>query len=111
MERQKTRRFYEPFTVTVVGVDRSGTPFYFQTELDNLSSGGLYLYFPRSLCEAGAPVEPGAQLSITVNLSSIGADLARAPRLVGQGEVLRTDITESGVCGVAVKFTDHSFLG
>jgi hypothetical protein len=111
MERRKTRRFYEPFTAAVVGVDRSSTPFDFHTTLINISSGGLYLYFPRSLCSTKAPVEPGAQLSITVNLSSIVTDLARTPRLVGQGEVLRTDITESGVCGVAVKFTDHSFLG
>ncbi len=46
MERRKTRRIYEPFTATVGGVDDSGTPFDFQTVLDNISSGGLYLYFP-----------------------------------------------------------------
>ncbi len=111
MERRSTRRIYQPFIATVGGVDRNGTSFDFQTELDNISAGGLYLYFPRSLCSAKAPVEQGKQLSITVDLSSIAMDLARRSRLVGQGEVLRTDITESGVCGVAVKFTDHSFLG
>ncbi len=111
MERRKTRRFYESFIATVVGVDRSGTPFDFQTVLDNISSGGLYLYFPRSLCFDQAPVEQGAQLSFTVDLSSTAMDLAWRSRLVAQGEVVRTDIKESGACGVAVKFTDHNFLG
>jgi hypothetical protein len=111
MERRKTRRIYEPFSANVVGVDRGGTPFDFKAVLDNISSGGLYLSFPRSLCSAQAPVEQGTQLSITVDLSSIAKDLARRSRLVAHGEVLRTDIKESGACGVAVKFTDHSFLG
>lgn len=111
MERRRTRRIYQPFIATVVGVDRSGIPFDFQTALDNISSGGLYLSFPRSLCSAKAPIEQGAQLSITVDLSSIAMDLARRSRLIAHGEVLRTDIKENGACGVAVKFTDHSFLG
>ncbi len=111
MERRRKQRICEPFIVTVAGVDRSGTPFNFLTVLDNISSGGLYLFFPRSLFSAQEVVEQGAQLSITVNLASIAMDLAPLSRFVAQGEVLRTDIRESGACGIAVKFTDHSYLG
>ncbi|MEJ7616208.1 MAG: hypothetical protein WKF30_04375 [Pyrinomonadaceae bacterium] len=80
MERRRTRRIYEPFIANVVGVDRSGTSFDFQTMLENISSGGLYLPFHRSLCSAQAPVEQGAQLSITVDLSSIAKDLTPRSR-------------------------------
>ncbi len=110
MERRTSPRIYEPFIAQVAGQDRGGNPFDFPTVLDNLSPGGLYFSFPRELCLSREPVEVGAQLHFTVDISYECEILAQGSRLVAEGEVLRLDLLESGACGVAIKFIDRQTI-
>jgi hypothetical protein len=107
MERRTSPRINEPFIAQVAGQDRGGKPFDFATVLDNISSGGLYFSFPREMCSARTPVEVGAQLHFTVDISYECEIVAQGSRLVAEGEVLRLDLMESGTCGVAIKFIDR----
>lgn len=102
-ERRSKPRIYDPFPVTVQGVDASGEAFKFKTVIDNLSAGGLYLRLTRC-------VEQGMMLSASIRLSTAPAHEMPAPHVTMHGVVLRTELKPSGACGVALAFTCHQFL-
>src|SRR5207247_9233719 len=50
-DRRLKPRIYEPFAARVRGIDGRGDPFELEAVLDNLSAGGLYMWFERHLQE------------------------------------------------------------
>ena len=100
MERRSTLRLYQHFPVTVAGVDVSGKRFKLDTVLDNISSGGLYLYMHSRL-----PPAQGTKLFFVVRFSLDPNDVMPALRVAMRGVVRRVELKPSGACGVAVAFT------
>ena len=100
-ERRAKPRIRAPFPVMVRGVDAKGVAFEVNTILDNLSAGGLYLRLARR-------VEPGAEVSMEIRLSTAPTD--GALRAVTRGVVLRVEPNLGGACGAAVRFTRHQLL-
>jgi len=107
MERRSTLRVYEPFQVTIAGVDRSGERFRFTTLLDNISRGGLYFYLPPAICpEVELPEEEQMKLFFIVEL--FGEE--SAARMAMRGRVVRRELKPSGACGVGVRFSSQRLL-
>jgi hypothetical protein len=102
VERRSKPRIYEPFPVTVHGMDASGEEFRAAGLLDNLSAAGLYLRLLQR-------VEPGTTLSVIIRFSN-GQNGAAAPRVATQGVVLRAELKPGGACGLGIKITRHWFL-
>jgi hypothetical protein len=102
-ERRHHPRIYEPFPVTVRGVDADGQAFTLNTVVDNFSAGGLYLRLSRR-------VAPGAKLFAIVRLSTSQAPEVAAARVATRGILLRVEPQPAGVWGAAVAFTRHRFL-
>jgi hypothetical protein len=96
-------RIYDPFPVTVKGVDADGETFEFETVIDNISAGGVYLRLTRC-------VDPGVKLLLVIRLSTAPTDDATAHCVVTTGVVLRAEPKPGGACGVAVAFMHHHFL-
>ena len=103
VEDRTKPRIFDPFPVTVKGVDANGETFEFETVIDNLSSGGLYLRLTRC-------VDPGVELRLVIRLSTAPTDDRTAWSVVATGVVLRAEPKPGGTCGVAVGFTRHHFL-
>ena len=103
VEFRSKPRIYDPFPVTVHGVDIDGETFEFETIVDNISAGGLYLRLMRC-------IERGVKLLVVIRLSTAPSDDVSAPRIVTHGEVLRAESKPGGVCCVAIAFTHHHFL-
>lgn len=96
-------RLYEPFPITVRGVDANGESFEVNTVLDNISAGGLYM-------RLGRRVEVGARLFAIVRLSITQSEPVSVPRVAIRGVVVRIEPLPDSTWGVAVKFTHHRFL-
>ena len=103
VERRRKPRIYDPFQTEVQGVDANGEAFEFETVLDNLSAGGLYLRLTRR-------IEEGAKLLVIIRLPTILSEEGGQPRVVAHGVVVRTEPKPGGACGVGVFFMDHYFL-
>jgi hypothetical protein len=101
-DRRCKPRICELFPVTVHGVDGSGEAFETASVLDNLSTDGLYMRIGRS-------VQPGATLSIVIQFA-IPINGEPTTRVVTHGVVLRSELTPSGACGVAIKFSCYQCL-
>jgi hypothetical protein len=102
-ERRSKPRIYEPFFATARGVDAQGKDFEITTQLVNLSVRGLYMKLAQS-------VEPGTRLGAVIQFSSTRTNGAGAPRVAIEGVVLRVELKQSGVYGVALEFTQYRFL-
>ena len=105
LERRVTPRIFDPFPATVQGVDINGDFFRFNTVLDNISAGGVYLRLMPC-------VGRGAKLSIVFQLIPRRESLegTETPSVAVQGNVLRVEPKHGGSCGVAVSITHHQFL-
>lgn len=102
-DRRKKPRIYVPFHATVQGVDENGEQFEINTILDNFSSNSLYLrLLPR--------VKQGAELSVTIGLSTTEPLTQTIPRVALDGVVQRIDQKSGGACGVVVTFARPRFL-
>jgi len=95
MEKRSAPRIYQTLPAMVVGVDANGETFNTDSELDNFSSGGLYLWL-------GRHVEQGAKLFITFWPPVNRTDDYPAMEVEVHGIVLRTEPQHDGVYGVAV---------
>ena len=103
MERRSKPRICEFFPVTVHGVDGNGEAFETATVLDNLCTDGLYM-------RIGQSIQPGATLSIIIQFATSPISGELTARAVIYGVVLRAELTPSGACGVAIKFSRYQFL-
>jgi hypothetical protein len=103
IERRSKPRICELFPVTVHGVDGNGEAFETTSVLDNLSTDGLYV-------RIGQGIQPGATLSIIIELAPASNNGDPTARVVMYGMVLRSELTPSGACGVAIKFSRYQFL-
>ena len=103
VERRRKLRIFEHFPATVRGVNVGRESFEVNTNLDNLSAGGLYLRMTQHV-EQSTELFVIVRLAITTSLETI------APRVAIRGRVLRAEPQPGGICGVAVTFTRHRFL-
>ena len=103
LERRSKPRICELFPVTVHGVDGNGEAFETTTVLDNLSTDGLYMRLSQS-------VQPGATLSIVIQFAAGPIKGELTTRVVTYGVVLRSELTSTGECGVAIKFSRYQCL-
>jgi PilZ domain-containing protein len=102
-DRRIKPRIQERFPVTVRGVDTSGHPFRTETELENLSTGGVYLRVANA-------VENGARLSIVVLFTNTPGEKSSSAQMAADGVVLRSEPQLDGSCGLGVVFKEHRFL-
>jgi PilZ domain-containing protein len=102
-DRRIKPRIQEKFPATVCGVDTSGHPFKTETELENLSAGGVYLRVANA-------VENGTRLSIVVVLTKVLSKKSSSAQMAADGVVLRSEPQIDGSCGLGVVFTRYRFL-
>lgn len=91
LERRKSRRFKLSWDVVIKGVDEEGKRFEEEAELDNLSSGGAYLYI-------SMPVKVGTNLDLSIKLP-----MRRENWMCYPAEIVRVEGDVERV-GVAMRF-------
>lgn len=102
-ERRGKFRIQRPFPASVTGVDCNGGSFAVETELDNLSSGGLYVRLNRR-------VPMAAELSFVVRFPSAPDADGTGMHIAACGIVRRVDPGPGGTCGLGVEFTRYHIL-
>ena len=102
-ERRSKPRLLERFRATVHGVNARGHSFMLDTELENLSAGGLYLRLADT-------VEVGTELLVVSKLSKPSNGNSSGPLVAMNGVVVRVEDAGSDMCGVAVEFTETRLL-
>ena len=102
-ERRRKPRICQPFPATVQGKAARGERFETNTQLNNLSAGGLYMRLAQC-------VEPGAKLGAVIQFSTTRTNGVGAPRVAIEGVVLRVELNPNGAYGVALEFTHYRFL-
>lgn len=103
-ERRKKQRIYESLPATVYGRDADGKRFQLNTNIDNLSAGGLYVRLPRTVIEK-------RKVNVTIRLSTDKSGTVPASQKIEtRGVVVRSDPMPSGEYGVAIKFTSYKFV-
>ena len=101
LERRTEHRIHLPFLARVRGVDAKGKSFVVDVQIDNLSSGGLFLRLPFM-------VNPGARLSAVIRLSTSRND--SAPKVAAKGLVLRVEPKPEDLYGLGVSFIKYEYL-
>jgi len=91
LERRKSRRFKLSWGVIIKGADKEGLEFEEEAELDNLSSGGAFLYVSRS-------VKVGTNLDLSIKLP-----MRRENWMCYPAEIIRVEGSKERF-GVAMKF-------
>ncbi|MBC7932770.1 MAG: PilZ domain-containing protein [Rubrivivax sp.] len=99
-ERRRHLRICLPFPATVEGLNEEGAPFQFDTLLDDLSAGGLYLRVVEH-------VKKDNELSVTARLSTV-TNRGVVVRLTGK--VLRVEPKPGGAFGVAMRIEERLFI-
>jgi hypothetical protein len=99
-ERRVKLRIRQPFPTIVEGSDSDGQAFHFSTELENISSTGLYLRMPRQ-------VNVGDDLKFLISLSNGFKPGATAS---GVGRVLRVEAGLDGLNGFALAILQYEFI-
>ena len=102
-DRRLSPRVCVPYPARLWGRDMGGRSVKEDTQVDNLSSGGLYL-------RSTHPIENGAHISVAVRLSVASAGVSPALRLAAQGRVVRVEPMTDGTCGLAIEFTRRRVL-
>jgi PilZ domain len=100
-EQRRQPRIDVAFRTTVRGVDEQGHRFEEQTQLDNLSAGGLYLRLLHS-------VAPDARLFVAFRFAEESD--APALRVAVHGLVRRVERQADGRSGVALMFQHHRIV-
>ena len=98
VERRTSPRVTVPYTVRLRGTDSTGQSFKEETQMGNLSTGGMYASLVRN-------PQKGSSVSVSVRLSTAPADRVSAVRLAARGTVVRVETQPGGAFGVAVQFT------
>ena len=102
-KRPQELRLYGPFSAKVRGVNMNGRVFKVDAEVEDISSGGVYLRLKR-------PVEVGASLLVIIRFSKAWTDEVRVPTVAVRGTVLRVEPEPEGGWGVVVAITRNRFL-
>ena len=85
------------------GIDARDKEFEISTQVVNLSVLGLYIKLAQS-------VEPGTRLDATIQFSTSPTNGVSAARVAIEGVMLRVELKQSGMFGVALEFTHYRFL-
>lgn len=91
LERRKSRRFKLSWDIMIKGADKEGLEFEEAGELDNLSSGGAFLYLTDS-------INVGATLDLSIKLP-----MQRENWMCYPAEIVRIENGPEKI-GVAMKF-------
>ena len=102
VERRSSPRVSTPFQAVVCGVDACRGAFQALTNIDNLSTGSLYLRLEYQLVKQ-------SKLYLIVYIAVIANDRQRMPQWVAYGKVLRTEPINGGTYGCGVKFIHRRF--
>ena len=92
-----------PYHARLSGTDTTGRVFKEDTQLDDLSVGGLHLRLTHNVPE-------GSDVSVAVRLSTVSVGQHMALRLAARGRVLRSIPQKDGSWGVAVEFKRRRIL-
>jgi hypothetical protein len=84
-------------------VETAGEVLEMVGEVENVSSGGLYLRLPRSLVQ-------NTKVNVVFRLPHGSDEATPAPGVALLGTVLRTDELPDGSCGIALTFRRHRVL-
>ncbi len=102
-DRRIKPRIVCDYPAVVVGVNDRGEKYKDDATLANLSGSGLFMW-------ASHCIENGAQLSVTISLTTSQLQAEEIPKLATRGVVVRTEPQPNGTCGVAIKFNHYRFL-
>ena len=102
LERRKKPRIYQPFQVKVSGTSTTGEAFELMTELDNMSSTGIYLRLDKR-------VELGSKLHMVIRLSTSLDEELEVAKVAVECEVVRREALPDGTWGVALAIIKRRF--
>jgi hypothetical protein len=102
-ERRRKPRIDQPFWVKLIGKDARGEVFEVKTVIKNISSSGVYVELDRE-------VEVGANLSITVRISTALTEDPETSGIAAQGIIVRKEALFNEGYGVALAFTRRRFV-
>jgi hypothetical protein len=102
-ERRRSLRIAVPFPVRVRGVSASGRRLEFETELENLGAGGLFL-------RAAHDIRGWQNLTMIMRLSLADNIETPAPVIAARARILRTENRGDGRDGFAIAFIRHKFV-
>ena len=97
-ERRRSPRLNDSLPARIWGIDNDGEIISLDTQVDNISSSGLFLRISSQL-------KISSQISLVVRLMN-GSGIMAAIR----GKVLRDEPQLDGSRGIAVVITEHRFL-
>ncbi len=99
-ERRRKARTQAPIPAKVHGVDSAGKAFDLDTNLDNLSAGGLYV-------RVTAHVEERSPLSVSFFLPSVPGRESNGTHWEAMGVIRRVEPQEDGSNGLGIEFTSY----
>jgi hypothetical protein len=102
-ERRRNLRIAAPFPALVRGISENGTKTQFHTEIDNLSTAGVFLRTNRNLRE-------WKRLMVVMRLSLDTDQKTPAPVVVARGEILRAEVFDNDCTGYAVALKAGRFV-
>ncbi len=102
-ERRQTLRITAPFPVRVRGISTTGRHLEFETELENLGAGGLFL-------KTRHDIGDWRNLTLVMRLALTSESEIPAPIVAARARIVRTDQAHRESAGYAVAFTRSRFL-
>jgi hypothetical protein len=102
-ERRRQLRISVPFPIAVRGFSPEGERVQFETEMDNLSTGGLYLRTRNA-------IQDWNRLTVVMRLAMTKDAETPAPIVVARGEILRMEPGCGDDTGFAVALKARRFV-
>jgi hypothetical protein len=103
MERRHSLRIAVPFPVRIRGVSAAGKRLEFETQLENLGAGGLFV-------KAAHDISSWKNLTLIMRLSLAESMETQAPVVAARARILRMENRGDGRNGFAIAFTRHRFV-
>lgn len=103
IERRGGLRIAMPFPVRVRGLSPAGKRLEFETELENLGPGGMFL-------RSSHDIRNWKNLTLVMRLSLASDPATPAPIVAARARILRTEPSKTNRTGFAVGFTRHRFM-
>jgi hypothetical protein len=102
-ERRRQLRISVPFPIAVRGFSPEGERVQFETEMDNLSTGGIFLRTRNA-------IQDWDRLTVVMRLAMTKDEEMPAPVVVARGEILRMEPGCADGTGFAVALKARRFL-
>jgi hypothetical protein len=102
-ERRHNLRITSPFPVRVRGISPAGKHLEFETELENLGAGGLYM-------RTRHDIRDWKNLTLVMRLALTSESETPAPIVAARAKIIRTEHAHDGCAGYAVAFTRSRFI-